>query len=341
DTCFRKFRRQLLHSLLATILESLKAGMTTPEVTCFPDGHFRKVIYGLGPYITDYPEQALLACTVQGWCPRCTSPADDLNATSHLHCSQVHTELLVKGFELGTLWDEYGLVGDILFTDSFPQADIHDSLLVPNLLHQLIKGTFKDHLIMWCDYIKAEHPKKEARRILDDIDWHIALAPSFVGLQCFPEGRNFKQWTGDDSKALMKVYIPAIKGHVPDEMVQTMHAFLEFCYLARHNIHDTHSLAALDDALKWFHHHCEIFRAFDVRDDGFNLSRQHSLVHYVKLIRPFGAPNGLCSSITESKHIKAVKEPWRRSSCFKALSQMLLTNQHLCHDHVTRHVSNL
>jgi hypothetical protein len=47
------------------------------------------------------------------------------------------------------------------------------------------------------------------------------------------------------------------------------------------------------------------------------------------MIRLFGAPNGLCSSITESKHIKAVKEPWRRSSRYKALGQMLLTNQRL------------
>jgi hypothetical protein len=41
----------------------------------------------------------------------------------------------------------------------------------------------------------------------------------------------------------------------------------------------------------------------------------------------FGAPNGLCSSITESKHIKAVKQPWQCSSKYNALSQMLLTNQ--------------
>lgn len=33
----------------------------------------------------------------------------------------------------------------------------------------------------------------------------IAVAPPFVGLRRFPHGRGFKQWTGDDSKALMKV----------------------------------------------------------------------------------------------------------------------------------------
>src|SRR6266702_2163358 len=49
--------------------------------------------------------------------------------------------------------------------------------------------------------------------------------------------------------------------------------------------------------------------------------------HYLDMIHLFGAPNGLCSSITEAKHIKAVKEPWHRSNCNKPLKQMLLTNQ--------------
>jgi hypothetical protein len=112
-------------------------------------------------------------------------------------------------------------------------------------------------------------------------------------------------------------------------MVQAIRAFLEFCYIARRDTHDTLSLAALDDALRRFHHHREIFQTSGIRVNGFNLPRQHSLTHYVRLIRAFGAPNGLCSSITESKHIKAVKEPWRRSNRFNALSQMLLTNQRL------------
>ena len=48
--------------------------MTTPRVTRCSDGHYRRIIYCLGPYIADYPEQALLACIVQGWCPRYVSP---------------------------------------------------------------------------------------------------------------------------------------------------------------------------------------------------------------------------------------------------------------------------
>ena len=127
----------------------------------------------------------------------------------------------------------------------------------------------------------------------------------------------------------MQVYLPAIDGHVPDEMVQMFCAFLDFCYIAWRDIHDTHSLAALDKALQQFHNHREIFQTCGVRSNGFNLPRQHSLPPYTKLIHAFGAPNSLCSSITESKHIKAVKEPWQRSNHFEALGQMLLTNQHI------------
>lgn len=52
-------------------------------------------------------------------------------------------------------------------------------------------------------------------------------------------------------------------------------------------------------------------------------------MHYADNIRLFGAPNGLCSSITEAKHIVAVKEPWRRTNHYEPLEQILLVNQRL------------
>lgn len=44
--------------------------MTKPEVLLCPDGHYRRAVYGLGPYIADYQEQVILSCIVQGWCPK-------------------------------------------------------------------------------------------------------------------------------------------------------------------------------------------------------------------------------------------------------------------------------
>lgn len=37
------------------------------------------------------------------------------------------------------------------------------------------------------------------------LGFRIAAVPLFPGLRRFSQGRDFKQWTGDDSKALMKV----------------------------------------------------------------------------------------------------------------------------------------
>lgn len=127
----------------------------------------------------------------------------------------------------------------------------------------------------------------------------------------------------------LQVYLPAIEGYVPQDVVRTLRAFLEFCYIARHDIITEKTLSDLEDALDRFHRYRIIFEELGIRPDGFALPRQHSVVHYLWLIRAFGAPNGLCSSITESKHIKAVKEPWQRSSRYMALGQMLLTNQRL------------
>ena len=82
----------------------------------------------------------------------------------------------------------------------------------------------------------------------------ISLAPPFPGLHRFKQGQNFQQWTRNDSKALMKVfmatificqlltvYFPqvwmsAIEGFVPCNVVKCFHAFLDFCYIARMSV---------------------------------------------------------------------------------------------------------
>ena len=51
--------------------------------------------------------------------------------------------------------------------EDFPHVDIHE-LLAPNILCQLIKRTFKDHLVAWIEaYLVVKHGTD---KILDDID---------------------------------------------------------------------------------------------------------------------------------------------------------------------------
>ena len=123
--------------------------------------------------------------------------------------------------------------------------------------------------------------------------------------------------------------MPAIYGLMHPDVVKCISAFLNFCYLAQHSDFDCATLDALDSALHHFHTYCEVFQSSGVHESGFSLPCQHSLVHCHVNIQDFGAPNGLCSSITESWHITAVKKPWRCSSHFEALGKMLITNQQL------------
>jgi len=126
----------------------------------------------------------------------------------------------------------------------------------------------------------------------------------------------------------LQVYIAAIEGYVPQDIIRTFRAFLEFCYLVRRNVITEPTLTAIEDALARFHSYREVFLEARIIAT-FSLPRQHAMKHYPYLIRQFGASNGLCSSITESKHIKAVKRPYRRTNRFQALGQMLVINQRL------------
>ena len=105
-------------------------------------------------------------------------------------------------------------------------------------------------------------------------------------------------------------------------MVQSIATFMDACYIARRNVITAPALKRFRENVEKFYQLWNIFIDTGVRDS-ISLPRQHALKHFYHSIHLFGSPNGLCSSITESKHIKAVKEPWRRSSRYQALIQML------------------
>ena len=105
------------------------------------------------------------------------------------------------------------------------------------------------------------------------------------------------------------MYLAAIAGHVPPKMVQCLSAFMELCYLFRRNAITSSDLDRIKYELDRFQQLRSVFVEAGVRVD-ISLPRQHALLHYLTSIMLFGSPNGLCSLITESKHIKAVKEPW-------------------------------
>ncbi|KAI0631782.1 hypothetical protein C8Q77DRAFT_1272685 [Trametes polyzona] len=278
-SAFRKFRRQLFHSSIAAILSSFKPGMTEPEVVRCPDAYYRKAVWGIGACLNDSDKLDT------------PEPGDKR--------SRPHTEALIRAFDPKVLWEDYGVVHDVVpFTQDFPHADVHE-LLSGDLLHQLIKGTFKDHLVTWVgEYLVHEHGKTRGKEILDEIDRRSIFHPShasFPPALFVPLPLSSKRVTSRDEMCCMnrtsKVPFTTrgnssiVSGRFSRMPVSAPMAFL--------------SLVSTPSTI----------------------TPQH--------IRNFGAPNGLCSSITEAKHIKAVKESWRRSNRYEPLGQMLVTNQRL------------
>ncbi|KAK7461773.1 hypothetical protein VKT23_008204 [Stygiomarasmius scandens] len=192
--------------------------------------------------------------------PKCMNRPNELDTGDNWPQTQHKTDFIIHTFDPGIVWDEFGSRSDVApFTFHFPHANIHE-LLSPDLLHQAIKGTFKDHMVEWVmDYVIDTYSSSRVLEILKDIDQRISAVLAFPGLQRFPDGQNFNQWTGDDSKALMKVYLAAIAGYVPGEMLKAMSAFLQFCYIAHQNSHSVDDLESMNDALDHFHHHRNIF----------------------------------------------------------------------------------
>ncbi|KAG2138247.1 hypothetical protein BD769DRAFT_1384769 [Suillus cothurnatus] len=106
---------------------NLKPAMTKPEVARFGDGHYCCVIYELGPYIADYEEQVLLACIVKNWCTKCLSYCKSLDDNS-LQCSKTHTEALIEECDHLALWDEFGIVTQLVVSLDVISEEHHDNI---------------------------------------------------------------------------------------------------------------------------------------------------------------------------------------------------------------------
>jgi hypothetical protein len=68
-----------------------------------------------------------------------------------------------------------------------------------------------------------------------------------------------------------QVYLPAIAGHVPAQMVRAISSFMEFCYLVRRNVITKDDILAIDNVVAKFHTERSIFD--EVRPDGYSLPR--------------------------------------------------------------------
>jgi hypothetical protein len=104
----------------------------------------------------------------------------------------------------------------------------------------------------------------------------------------------------------LQVYFAAISRYLPLKIVQCLALFIELCSLFHWNVITATDINQIQYELDCLHQLHETFIKVGVQAD-ISLPWQHALLYYETGIINFGSSNGLCSSITESKHIIAVR----------------------------------
>ncbi|KAJ3551426.1 hypothetical protein NM688_g4711 [Phlebia brevispora] len=113
--------------------------------------------------------------------------------------------------------------------------------IMPNILHQLHKGVFKDYTVKWATASVNEKGTEVDRRF-----WAMTAHPD---LRYFCKGISLiSQWTGTEYKNMEKVFLGVVAGAAEKDVILAVCAVLDFIYYAHFETHTEESLQNLDCA---------------------------------------------------------------------------------------------
>ena len=258
---------QLFHHCMALILASLvNMGQSGIKMMC-TDSTICWIFPILTAYLADYPEQCLIACCMENRCPLCKI---DPNAAVNIcgpKCDMPELLDLLACHESQSstvLRQEMKIIGLCPvyppFWKDLPHTDIFQAF-TPDLLHQLHKGVFKEHLVKWSMAIISD---EEINACFKCMTLHPRLWQFKNGIS------SVSQWTGKEHKEMQKVFLGLVAGGTEPCFVQAVQAVTNFIFYSSLQSHTLHMLWALEAALNEFHANKDIFIKLGV-------SKQHIL----------------------------------------------------------------
>jgi hypothetical protein len=311
----RRALANLFHGCMSNVLGPISCYGETGIAMMSGDGIWRRCHPIFAIFVGDYPEQALVTCTYNGRCPKCTVPPGRLGEyrlfPPHVQDAAIDAYLLADGdvHEFHQACREAGLKPVYHpFWETLPLSDIFLSI-TPDILHQMLQGMMK-HLIKWLIGIFGP----------GEINARCRAMPPNHNILLFTKGiTTLSRVSGHEHKKMCCVLLGLIVdllvpgGRDSTRIVKAVRALLDFLYLAQYRCHTSDTIHRMHASLSTFHDNKAVFLDLEIREH-FNFPKIHSLIHYASSIKLFGTTDNYNTEQSERLHIEFTKDAYRATN---------------------------